>query len=456
MHATSSLDKVHRLLRVTIPQSWYDFKPLHSQLKLVAPEKPLVAWLVFTYLLATATFFGQVVYYSGLTSTQFVVSDDYNLPGHVCRPLQHDPQYGLSITYDECIAQYVEVKNDNLIAPYQHGWQKPAEYDSATGERKELLNGPWNMSFGLALDSGFIDSPPTYYHVPFKGSHQPYTYTAKCSLKLFPDYLTQSAAKPAQNSPFDLPCEYAATLKSGSAYGAYSICNKNPGTLGFTYDEEYGDYYNYDAPHFQDHTFVPAGGTDFVTKCGGGITAAQQTDLFAFGGYAFPRCHAVHSDFLYYDEKASTNVSSITFAPFSIGITPLYPKATTLDAIRNKQFARIIAQAWDPARSTWITTGDTFFGYPRCEFYERQMAEEAYNYIYSQKDCHPCDGFKFNTPFHCETKTRKTAAEIIALSVSNSMALLGVLLALAPLVLKILTPKGDAGVDAKATDESEP
>ena len=84
------------------------------------------------------------------------------------------------------------------------------------------------------------------------------------------------------------------------------------------------------------------------------------------------------------------------------------------------------------------------------------MAKEAYNFIYSQKDCHPCDGFKFNTPFHCETETRKTAAEIIALSVSNSMALLGVLLALAPLVLKILTTKGDVGVDAKASDESEP
>ena len=452
MGSTRSLAKANRLVRASIPQSWYDFKPLHSQLSLIAPEKPLVAWLVLTYTLATVTFFGQVAYYSGLTSTEFVVSDNYNLPGHVCRPLQHDQEYDLSMTYDECMAQYVEVKTDDLMSPFHsHGWQKPAEYDSATGDRKEVLNGPWNMSFDKGLDSGFFESPPTYYHIPFKGSHQPYTFNPKCSLTLFPDYFTHSAAKPNLNSPFDLPCDFASSLKSGTAYGAYSICNKSPGTLGFTYDDEYGDYYNQDAPYFQDHTFFPAGGTDFVTKCGGSITAAQQTDLFAFGGYAFPRCHSVISDVLYNDEKAETNVSSMAFAPGSIGITPMYPKATTLDAIRNKQFAEK-TWTWDANTNDYIEQGDTFFGYPRCEFYERQMAKEAYEYIYSQKDCHPCDGFKYNTPFHCDTETKKTAAEIIALSVSNSMALLGVLLALAPLLLRKLTCFAD---DTK-TDEEQP
>ena len=99
--------------------------------------------------------------------------------------LQHDPEYDLSMTYDECMAQYVEVKTDDLMSPFHsHGWQKPAEYDSATGDRKEVLNGPWNMSFDKGLDSGFFESPPTYYHIPFKGSHQPYTFNPKCSLTL--------------------------------------------------------------------------------------------------------------------------------------------------------------------------------------------------------------------------------------------------------------------------------
>ena len=57
----ASLAKLHRFVRVSIPQSWYDFEPLHSQLSLVTAEKPLVAWLVTTYVLAAVAFFGQVV-----------------------------------------------------------------------------------------------------------------------------------------------------------------------------------------------------------------------------------------------------------------------------------------------------------------------------------------------------------------------------------------------------------
>jgi len=61
------------------------------------------------------TFIGQLVYYSSLTTTDFVVSQEYNLAGHVCRPLQKDPEYGLDMTYDECMATYVPVSNANLV-----------------------------------------------------------------------------------------------------------------------------------------------------------------------------------------------------------------------------------------------------------------------------------------------------------------------------------------------------
>jgi len=74
-------------------------------------------------------------------------------------------------------------------------------------------------------------------------------------------------------------------------------------------------------------------------------------------------------------------------------------------------------------------------GENRCEFYEREMARQGFEFIYSHENCHPCDAFKLNTPFHCETVVKKTDAEIIGLSVSNVMALLGGLTVIAPLVL---------------------
>ena len=441
MTATTSLDKVHRLLRVTVPQSWYDFKPLHSQLKLVAPEKPLVAWLAITYILAATTFFGQVVYYSGLTSTHLVVSDDYDLPGYVCRPLQHDPEYGLSITYDECMANYRAPTADSLMSPFgHHGFRKPKFYDTKDGTEYEVLNGPWSMSDNQALEVGFWDSPPTYYHTPLLlRPHQAYTFTAKCNLTLFPGYFDKQNPSSA-SSPFSWPCDFASTLKTGNAYAAFSICNKDPGELGFTYNTFGGDYYDEEYPYYQHHTFFPETGTDFVTKCAGNLTTDQQTDLYTYGGYAFPRCHSTITDISWSDD--SSQRYDLAMKPHSIGISPLYPKGTTLDVIQNGR--------------AWASTSDSFFGYPRCEFYERQMAKETYEYIYSQENCHPCDGFKFNSPFHCEKTVKKTAAEIIALSVSNSMALMGALVAAAPLVLKMLTPEDDVGVDAKAIEESRP
>ena len=418
-----SLAKLHRFVRVSIPQSWYDFEPLHSQLSLVAAEKPLVAWLVTTYVLAAVAFFGQVVYYSALTSQEFVVSEDYNFPGHVCRPLQNDPEYGLTITYDECMANYRAPTTDNLLSPFsEHGFRKPKGYDTKDGTYYEVLNGPWNMSSSQALEVGLWESPPTYYHTPLLPlPHQAYTFNAKCNLTLFPGYFDKPNASSA-SSPFMWPCDFASTLKAGNAYAAYSICNKDPGELGFTYDTFSGDYLDEAHPSYQHHTFFPKTGTDFVTKCAGSLTADQQTDLYTHGGYAFPRCHSTVTDILW---DGSSQRYSLALKPHSIGISPLYPKGTTLDVIQNN--------------GAWATTSDSFFGYPRCEFYERQMAKEAYEYIYSQENCHPCDSFKFNSPFHCEKTVRKTAAEIIALSVSNSMALMGALVAAAPLVLKELT-----------------
>ena len=102
----NSADTFRSVKDASIPLSWFNFKKLvaSGDVALKAPEKPLSLWLLLSYVLCTVTFIGQLVYYSSLTTTDFVVSQEYNLAGHVCRPLQKDPEYGLDITYDECMA----------------------------------------------------------------------------------------------------------------------------------------------------------------------------------------------------------------------------------------------------------------------------------------------------------------------------------------------------------------
>lgn len=450
MATTLPLEKVHKYARACIPQAWYDFKPLHSQLGLVAPEKPLIGWLVITYVLTTVVFFGQVAYYSGITSIEFVVSNDYNLPGHVCRPLQHDPEYGLDLTYDECLANIRPVTNENLISPYTHGFSESVSWDTRDGRLLSTTNGPWNMTTYGPLEVGSAMTPPTYYHHPLLARpKQPYTLNSKCKPSLFPGVIPGLYSLPPTDTLFNMPCDFASVVPDGSAYGPYGVCNKNPAELGFKMDSHYGDYVSFE-DNINHHTFIPKAGTDFVTKCKGKLTTTQQTDLYSSGGYAFPRCHATTTDVVFYATTTDvTGRADMHFRPGSIGITPLYPKATTIDAINNGQFA--------PRSKTPWGVNDTFFGYPRCEFYERQMAKEAYEYIYTLKDCHPCDGFKYNTPFHCEKKVRKTAAEIIALSASNSMAFMGICIAAAPLVFKfVMLARQDEGSSSRGTNESLP
>ena len=51
----------------------------------------------------------------------------------------------------------------------------------------------------------------------------------------------------------------------------------------------------------------------------------------------------------------------------------------------------------------------------RCEYYERETARQAFEYVYSKPNCHPCNSFKLNSPFLCERTVRKTVGEVIAL-----------------------------------------
>lgn len=140
----------------------------------------------------------------------------------------------------------------------------------------------------------------------------------------------------------------------------------------------------------------------------------MESDLYTNGGYVAP--HVYVGSVSFYDGAGQVVESDHR----TLGMTPMYPKSF-----------------WDPTNLPPMTEG-TFFGIPRCDFYERQMSKEAYEFVYSHENCHPCDGFKFNTPFHCETQVRKSAGEIIALSVSNTLALFGFLVAVGPALIRAL------------------
>lgn len=424
----SKLTNVYQaVVDASIPLSWFNFKRLvgSGDVFLKGPEKPLVSWLVFSYALCTVTFVGQLVYYSSLTTTDFVVSQEYNLAGHVCRPLQNDPEYGLSITYDECMAIHEPVSYSTLT---KFGTFDPTGrvIDKRTGEHLLNNNGPWNFtpSFPVQADwnagqdsplwygieTPLYNTPTTYFHKPFpKLSQQAYTYHPTCTIPNYPGFPNHYYA----GSVFENTLLFAYELALGNAqvafqgYGPYALCNKDPRELGIQPDR-FGFHL------LKDHNFHPAVGTDFVSRCFGNFTSQMQSDLYTNGGYVSPHVYAGSVSFIDGDGQVVKSDHR------TVGMTPMYPKSY-----------------WDQHNLPQMKEG-TFFGIPRCDFYERQMSKEAYEFVYSHKNCHPCDGFKFNTPFHCERRVRKTAGEIIGLSVSNTLALFGFLVAVGPQMIRAL------------------
>ena len=116
----------------------------------------------------------------------------------------------------------------------------------------------------------------------------------------------------------------------------------------------------------------------------------------------------------------------VVYKPKTVGITPLYPKTTTLELVTNTASPK---------------TATTFFGKERCNFYEKQIAVEAFEYIFSWPNCHPCSIFKQNSPFFCERDVQKTWLNIFALSISNTLFVMGIMITWAPLLLRVFLGK---------------
>jgi len=433
----------HAVVNATIPISWFSFKKLlaSGDVELKANERRLSSYLLLTYTLCAATVVGQVMYYYSLTSTDFIVSQEWNLTGHSCRPLQKDPSYGLEITYDECMASYEPVTNEGMMLK---GTFDPYGYivDKRTGEYIAMNNGPWNYSsnFGYnrsplfdGIASAIFNTPTTYFHKPLpKLSQQAYTYSENCVIPNYPGFEKTPDYASFKGSVLEnsllFAYEIASENEDGHGYGPYALCNKDPSLVGIQQD----DYYYNGSYRLEDHNFHPMAGTDFVSQCSGTFTTEMQSDLYVNGGYVAPHLYGTTLSWFqwFIDADGETVKEVVKTNHRSVGMTPMYPKSS-----------------WDQLNLPPMSVG-TFFGIPRCDFYERQMSKEAYEFVYSHENCHPCDGFKFNTPFYCEKQVRKTAGEIIALSVSNTLALFGFLLAVGPALLKL----GDKG--AKETRET--
>ena len=116
----------------------------------------------------------------------------------------------------------------------------------------------------------------------------------------------------------------------------------------------------------------------------------------------------------------------------SIGMSPLYPVIQYNDIVYSPDYLSLI----DTSSSFSAMTATTFLGLsPRCTFFEKETSRQAFEYVYSHANCHPCDSFKFNSPFFCERQVYKTNAEIITLASSNAMALSAAIISITPMLL---------------------
>lgn len=410
------------------PQSWYDFNTAvdSGTVKLVAAPSALTKYLIFTYASSVACFVGLCAYYSLLTTEDSEVSE-YKLPGYTCLPLQKDPEYQLNITYDECMSKYyVAPTTDNLLLHGSYGNLSFSFYNTSTEQTDSIFHteGPWNFA-GTMYGSLASTETATVYHKPFPElTNQSFTYNRKCKV---PYYKGFDSSHPLwSNDVYDYPLVYAvqsaalSTQSTGNGYGSYGLCNTN---INVSAD------YDWDELPL---IFTPAANSDFVSQCEGkGITKSMQRMIITNGTYVFPHAYSADTG-LYYECSESSftcqeGIVTLSMRPRSIGMTTLYRSENCTD------LTTVLCK--DSLRPQWND---------RCPYYEKEMSRQAFEYVYGTENCHPCDSFKFNSPFYCEKKVHKGVLEIFALALSNSMAVSSLFIAAGPIVLlKFKAAEGD-------------
>lgn len=406
-----------------LPLTWYK---VDGVLQLIAGKRKLFAALTVTYGLCAAAFGTLFGYYKTIKTEQTFVTSSYDVPGWTCRPLTPDEDYGLNLTYDECISKHYRapmMEDLEIIGDFSVTWS----YDW----NQYIYDGPWNFT---GTNVAHPLTLMTAYHTPFPGlSEQIYTYNKRCVVPHF-----KSAEQKADYVKGDISYEpLNAALKEtmrqmvevDMAFPPFGLSNWDvnvPQNL---------DDLSLDA-HKRKLTFFPNASTNFNTACGGNFTESMQNDLRANGTYIFPR--VFFGDLTFSEEPNfyafQRERAQIKVNRRSVGIMPLYTK-DMVDKIvdyRNYPDTMKRGEAWDyiaGSRTRW------FDFLERCEYLERKFAVEAYEFIYSHENCHPCDSFKYASPFLCERVVPKTVSEAITLASSNVMALLSVSVALIPLMV---------------------
>ena len=128
-----------------LPQSWYAMDS--SGAGLVADRRALTKWLLAVYTGCAIAFALLIAYYRLLTTEESLVHDSFELDGYECRPLTPDPEYGLTITYDECVEKYYDAPTtSNLISYGDYGPKTFRKTITGGLESHTTYDGPWNMS----------------------------------------------------------------------------------------------------------------------------------------------------------------------------------------------------------------------------------------------------------------------------------------------------------------------
>ena len=411
---------------INLPMEWYDLEETGA-VTVHKPSNLKIAYVLINIIGALA-FAGQCFYHYVATVPETTVSaqDKSGTDGWTCRPLVGDKIYGLNMTYDECMTkEYVPPTVDNLIRYGHYGLLVYSGFDGS--QPPSSYDGPWNFTTGLRYSINTM----TLYHKPFPHlSDVVYSYPDTCVVPFYKGYEKHSKFNPQDGymSPTEMP--FSEAYKRGydyfNGYGYIGLANK---------ELKWDSSCTLDTPWNcgQYGTFHPSNETDYVAKCDGAISAAEQADLFENGTYSFPHVFAAPSELRWaapasaqpYTEKGKGDYFVI-YKQKCVGITPLYPKTTTLKLVTDKSRPR---------------GDDDFFGKQRCNFYEKQIGVESFEYLFSQPNCHPCQIFKENAPFFCKREVRKTWVTIFALSISNTLFFMGILITWAPVVLRGLFSK---------------
>lgn len=411
------------------PQDWYDFDSALERglVTLRGSKRALILSLALSYVGSLAAFGGLCAYYYGQTTVEFMVSQVHEMPGYSCRPLQRDDQYGLLMNYDECVSTYYKAPSvdDFRIVPYSHYGPIVYAVEKTPGGYSDLKHsdGPWNFTPTAnnvaTRDGPFPKASPerlAYHHLPFPSiSSMSYTVNDECRVPYYNGYENHPQySDTALDDLLRYPIERAAANGEGHVgYGWYGITNINlnlPAQVG-----------EYDYPPATDNVFKLATGTDFVDKCEGNFTQTFQSRVNVNGTFVFPQAYG--ADYSSWDKTPSLGDRSIKMRKGTIAMTPLYPITVHSQA-----------EYYD-----YDTPGshDTYFGAPRCEYYEKEVARQAFEYVYSKPHCHPCDSFKVNSPFLCERTMHKSVAEVIALATSNALAVFAAFIAAVPIVFAL-------------------